>query len=307
MGQKDLSEKLLFDYNDVFADIFNVLIFNGEQKLGVNELQNCSVQSQYKAQDGLLHEQERDVVKRWKKNGVTFSILGLENQSTIDKLIPIRIMSYDAAAYREQLRNAETIPVHMKPSSRKRMNIAPVISIVLYFGEKRWDSPIMLKDIIGDIPAEMNEFVNDYKVHVFNIAYLSEEIIEKFTSDFGIVADFFVQKRINKNYIPDDKRKIQHVDELLKLLSVMSGDEAYQKMVEIPTLKGAVSVMCDVAQNLLKIGRKEGLEEGIKEGIKEGITVLVDTLKEMGQTNDFIVKKIMEKFSLTEEDAKQYL
>ena len=28
MGQKDITEKLLEDYNDVFADIINGLIFN---------------------------------------------------------------------------------------------------------------------------------------------------------------------------------------------------------------------------------------------------------------------------------------
>ena len=31
MGQKDLTEKILEDYNDVFADIINGLIFDGKQ------------------------------------------------------------------------------------------------------------------------------------------------------------------------------------------------------------------------------------------------------------------------------------
>ena len=30
MGEKDISEKMLADYNDVFADIINVLLFNGK-------------------------------------------------------------------------------------------------------------------------------------------------------------------------------------------------------------------------------------------------------------------------------------
>ena len=29
MGQKDITEKMLADYNDVFADIVNTLLFNG--------------------------------------------------------------------------------------------------------------------------------------------------------------------------------------------------------------------------------------------------------------------------------------
>ncbi len=31
MSEKDITEKILADYNDVFADIVNVLLFNGEQ------------------------------------------------------------------------------------------------------------------------------------------------------------------------------------------------------------------------------------------------------------------------------------
>ncbi len=38
MGQKDMAEKLLADYNDVFADIVNVLLFNGRQLI-TNHLQ----------------------------------------------------------------------------------------------------------------------------------------------------------------------------------------------------------------------------------------------------------------------------
>ena len=31
MGEKDIAEKVLEDYNDVVADIVNVLLFQGEQ------------------------------------------------------------------------------------------------------------------------------------------------------------------------------------------------------------------------------------------------------------------------------------
>ena len=30
MGEKDLTEKILEDYNDVFADIMNALVFEGK-------------------------------------------------------------------------------------------------------------------------------------------------------------------------------------------------------------------------------------------------------------------------------------
>ena len=33
MGEKDITEKILADYNDVFADIMNGLLFAGEQRI----------------------------------------------------------------------------------------------------------------------------------------------------------------------------------------------------------------------------------------------------------------------------------
>ena len=63
MATKDLTEKILEDYNDVFADIINGLLYDGNQKVKAESLVNSSVHSQYKSDDGILHEQERDVLK----------------------------------------------------------------------------------------------------------------------------------------------------------------------------------------------------------------------------------------------------
>ena len=53
--------------------------------------------------------------------------------------------------------------------------------------------------------------------------------------------------------------------------------------------------------------REEGRQEGIKEGIKEGIMVLVESLREVGLSEEVIVQKLMEKFKLSEEETKAYL
>ncbi len=58
----------------------------------------------------------------------------------------------------------------------------------------------------------------DYAIHVFEVAWFSDEQIAKFTSDFKVVANLFAKKRRNKNYIPNDTTEIKHVDETLKLL-----------------------------------------------------------------------------------------
>lgn len=98
MGQKDITEKILEDYNDVFADLINGLIFKGERRILPESLENTQVHSQYKAEDRKVHELERDVIKYWKDKEVELAICGIENQSNVKKYMPFRIIEYDGAA-----------------------------------------------------------------------------------------------------------------------------------------------------------------------------------------------------------------
>lgn len=95
MAEKDLTEKILEDYPDVFADIFNTLIFNGKQAIKDSELSESIVHSQYKADDSKIHELERDSAKRWIRNNILLAILGTENQSRPEKLMVSRVIGYD--------------------------------------------------------------------------------------------------------------------------------------------------------------------------------------------------------------------
>ena len=234
MGQKDITEKLLEDYNDVFADIVNVLLFRGNRIVKEESLKETKVKSQYKAEAGKLHEQERDVAKYWQDGNALVAICGLENQTAEEKYMPLRVFSYDGASYRRQLL-----------SENDENPIVPVVSLVLHFGMKEWSSPHNLKGVI-DIPKELEPYVNDYKANIFNIAFLDDETVQMFQSDFRIVADFFVQKRKNKDYVPDE-HKIKHVDEMLKLLQVLTGDDRYNVKFSETEKKEDIK-MCDVME-----------------------------------------------------------
>ena len=100
-----------------------------------------------------------------------------------------------------------------------------------------------------------------------------------FRSDFKVVANFFVQKRKHKDYIPDDPTEIKHVDEVLKLLQVMTGDERYQTIFQ---KEKGVHSMCDVAERLEKMGIAKGIEIGKSEGIIEGKMQVYKNLLERG-------------------------
>ncbi len=81
MGQKDIAEKNLENYNDVFADIINVLLMKGIQLIRPEELMAVREQTHYKTGNGELHEMERDVSKYWMKGKIRLSLYGLENQT----------------------------------------------------------------------------------------------------------------------------------------------------------------------------------------------------------------------------------
>ena len=281
MGQKDITEKLLEDYNDVFADIVNVLLFRGNRIVKEESLKETKVKSQYKAEAGKLHEQERDVAKYRQDGNVLVAICGLENQTVEEKYMPLRVFSYDGASYRRQLL-----------SENNENPIVPVVSPVLHFGMKEWSSPHNLKGVI-DIPKEPEPYVNDYKANIFNIAFLDDETVQMFQSDFRIVADFFVQKRKNKDYVPDE-HKIKHVDEMLKLLQVLTGDDRYNVKFSEAEKKEDIK-MCDV------------MEKAVAEERINSIKILVSSLEEFGISSEAIIEKVMEKFNFSRDEATKYV
>ena len=65
------------------------------------------------------------------------------------------------------------------------------------------------------------------------ISTIARSVIEMFQSDFKIVAEYFVQKRKNKDYIPSET-KIRHVREVLQLMNALTKDyrfeEAYNRV-----------------------------------------------------------------------------
>ena len=251
---KDISEKILEDYNDVFADIVNGLLFNGQEVVREEELESAATISQLKLEDG-LHEQERDTAKRWKRGSIIMAAWGLENQSVSDSAMPLRAFSYDGAVYKEQVNR------YRNAKNQERGHFYPSITIVLYFGSARWSGPRTLRDCFGDMPEELEPFVPDYPIHVVEIAFLTPEQVGRLKSDFRYVADYLTQTRTTGKYVPADG-EIVHVDETLKLLGAITGDDRFHESVNSLTLTGKERVtMSDVIDSYIAQGREEARKE----------------------------------------------
>lgn len=244
-------EKTLESYDDVFADIVNGLLFGGRPVVAESALTDAQPVSFFKA-DGQLREQERDVSKYWMNTPIRIALIGFENQTKIDRFMPLRVIGYDGAAYRAQLAEAHKYPV---------------VTLVLYFGNARWQYR-HLTDCF-DVPEALSPYVSDYRINVFEIAHLTEEEIGCFHGDFRVVADYFAHARTNPDYRPGDPQAFVHVDALLKLMNVISGDDRFAEVAQMEG--GAPKNMCEVLDRVEQKGRRQGLRQGLQQGLQQGL------------------------------------
>lgn len=253
MKDKDITQKMLEKYNDVFADILNVLLFDGKDVVDESSLSDALPMSMLKIGSN-VRLQERDIAKYWQNSKINISLFGLENQTRKEN------------RYKEKY---------------------PVITLVLYLGyDKRWNYPTTLLEILN-VHNDIKSYVNDFKINLFEIAYLDRVKIDLFKSDFKILADYLYQMRTKRDYTAD-KTTIEHVEELLYLMSAMTGDNRFEETIN--ELKGKENVnMCEVLDRVeargVERGRLEGIEKGRIEGIKKGklegaVTTLVSLVKD---------------------------
>ena len=254
----DTTSKALEAHNDVFADIVNVLLFNGKRIVKEDELEDATVHSSINL-DNRTGSQERDVAKYWKGGTIRICIFGFENQTQIDKDMPLRIICYDGASYKQQLLD------------KKKPERYPVVTLVLYFGLRRWRRPKRLFDCF-EVPKDLAPFIHDYRINVFEIAYLEDEQYDMFTSDFKVVADYYMQIRKNKQYKPSSF-ELRHVHDVLQMLKELTKNNEFENVQEeaemIKTKKGRVT-MYNVIGKMLAESRAEGEARGIVKGRAEG-------------------------------------
>ena len=265
MNGKDITQKMLERYNDVFADIVNVLLFNGKRIVDEDALIDTPADSALKI-DGEIHSQDRDVAKYWKNSQINIALFGLENQTVPDKLMSMRVIGYDGAEYKKQV---------LEENRYKKKY--PVITLVLYMGyERNWKYSNSLLDLL-EVDENLKPYVSDYKINVFEIAFLDREKIELFKSDFRMLADYLYQMRTNNSY-KGDESNIKHVDEILMLMSAMSGFKNVENIIKVAherkvsNMKGFFELAEEKGlEKGLELGREEGREEGLQLGRTEGI------------------------------------
>ena len=314
----DIVLKNYWSGNEEFADLFNAVLFGGSQIIRADELENEDTEDSVvlghrKQAEGV--KAARDNIKIMKKStayGVQLVLLGLESQEHIHYAMPLRVMGYDYATYKKQYNNnarqykkqsaqqdARLDEHEFLSKMKKTDRLLPVVTIVIYYGEKVWDAATSLHGIL-DIPAEMAPYVNDYRMLLVearqNNLYFHNGNNQDLFNLFEILLD-------QNNSIRDKKEKaIEYTKE-----------HEVSDMI-LKTVAGAANCKIDFAAlkqeggnsmwSVFEETAKEGEARGEARGKAEGI---IDTCYDLGLPEEDILQRLQVKLDISLQAAQEYI
>ena len=134
-----------------------------------------------------IHETRADLIYRVKDENVYFVLL--EFQSTEDKKMPYRLLSYILEIWRRYSEN-ETLPV--------------VIPCVLYTGNTKWK--VKTLRTLFDVSKEIEKYIPDFEYIIIDVnRYTDKELIETANLVSSVV---YMSKSKDKNEVADKLRNI---------------------------------------------------------------------------------------------------
>ena len=212
MGSKDLAEKNLLQYKDVFSDIVNVNLFGGRHYISANELSREPGELITKSSsDNKLKQLQMDVPMKCIKKYNTRFFVCLENQSDINNIMPVRDMGYQHAKYMEQVRTIketnrqqQTYPSPITKGIHDTQKLDPVITLVLNYSQKEWKKPKQLQDVLNipdDMRKEFEKWISPHSIGIINLANQSESTMQMYHSDFKYIVRYLSCK--------NDKEKLE--------------------------------------------------------------------------------------------------
>ena len=299
----DVILKDFWRQNERFADLFNAVIFRGKQVIKPEDLTERDTDMsgiiQFKDYQKTL-ERTRDVVKKM-AYGVEFAVLGIESQQKIHYAMPLRTMLYDSLGYLKEyqeitrIRKAERGKMtedEFLSKMRKEDRLHPIISIVLYYSEKSWDGPTCLKDMIVEMPEEMERIFSDYKM---NLVQIRESEQYTFHNE-EVRAVFEISREIFNGNLDKINERYRNRDLTPELITVIGKITDSAELVR----QGKIEEVANMCTALEK-WEKENIERGTKRGIEKGIAKMVLTLLNKGKT----VEETADWLELTEEYVRK--
>lgn len=280
--------KQYWNDNEHFADFFNAVLFQGEAVIKSQDL--CDVDSQETTvveNKKMMRSMQmtRDVVKLCKhsnKHNVEFVLLGMESQEHIHYAMPMRVMGYDYIAYKKQYdANAKSYKEASGVTEdeylsrmRKADRFIPVITVVVYYGEKPWDAATSLHAMLV-LEDVVKPFVNDYKMQLVEARKNKLHFHNINNQDLFQLLAILLNNTRQKDLIKQAAIAYTKDHKVDKSVVITAAGAANCKLdySQMKT-KGEVD-MCTVFEETWQEGLNEGLERGIEQGVSQGENNLI--------------------------------
>ena len=332
----DIVVKNYWRNNEQFADFFNAVLFDGNQVIKPDELVDMDTEESTVFENKEYAESvaaSRDNVKVRKKStkyDVEFVILGMEGQEHIHYAMPMRVMGYDYGTYKKQYddnasryKKAAGLSEDEYISRMKKTDrFIPVITIVVYYGEKEWDGAISLHGMLN-IPEEMKIFVNDYKMHLVEARKNNLKLHNINNKDLFNLLGIL----LNRNGRLSDIREqaISYASEhKVEKSVIMTVAGAANCKLDYNMIERRDADMCTVFEETRREGLAEGLAAGKTEGLIEGKAAgrtegliegkavgkaeeIVETGYEFGLLENDILARLQKKLNVSLQKAQEYL
>ena len=161
--KKDHVLKDFFSYPMRFADFMNALFFDGHVIIHPSDLHPLDSREIFIG-DFLSKERTHDVIMMWERKDFQ-AILILEAQSSVDFTMASRTLLYDALVY------------NMQDKRFKNHMLMPVMSVVLFHGEGKWNAVTSLLERVKG-PEEIKRKQNDWKMRVVDMKEMDENLLK---------------------------------------------------------------------------------------------------------------------------------
>ena len=287
----DIQLKKFFEHDDRFLSLFNAYFYQGESVL----------KEEYLSPDDsevvkLVASNHIDVIRRYKENEY-FALFVLENQSKVDYGMVVRIMKYQVLLYERELRKAS--PNNYTPKGTK---LPMVRAIVLYTGEKEWDGPRKLSDMILDENGQKIELdpIEDFSL---NLIELNKDV--SYNLNNQCVQDFIdlVHQLYDKSIHLGDMDRVYQRDAVQAAYSITKDEQL--KLI-LKQEEGDVKV-CEAMRELFEDATNKGITKGIGIGrAEEKIETSISNLHSIMVNLNFNADQAMDALSIDEKDRDFY-
>ena len=309
----DIIVKNYWRNKEQFADFFNAVLFDGKQVIKPKELEDLDTE-----ESSVLEHKEyaesigasRDTVKIRKKStvyGVEFVILGMEGQEHIHYAMPMRVMGYDYAAYQKQYadnaakyKTAKSLTEEEYLSKMKKDDrLVPVITVVVYYGEKPWDGAVSLHGMLH-ISEEMKPFVNDYRMHLVEARKNDLKLHNINNRDLFNLLGILLDRNGKIQETRDRAINYAREHRVEKTVIMTAAGAANCKIDYNKIARKGDADMCTVFEET----RREGIAEGEAKGEAKGI---IETGYEFGISEEEILARLQKKLNISLADAQEYV